>query len=336
MSFGRRASACAKPTPLALAAAQLVGVLGQHRLRGMEADGLHDPDRLRAPARSADVRPVQLDRAHEAVRDPVGGVDRGVRILEDHRHVAAVGEPVTPPAQRADRLALEPDLTGIRRVDQGQQPGDRALAAAALTDQRDDLPAPDAEADVVDRVQRLLRPEAGQAELPGNVVHLEQRSRRGCAYGGAWTGAGAASATRADRPARVPVPWRVLVQQAPHHRVPHVVQRRRHRRAFGHGVGATGLETAARRRRGHIGRRSGDAGERDLRAADGGKRLEQRAGVRMPWRGEQRSGGAELGHLAGVHDQHAVGEVPHQRDVVRDEEGREPEPVLQLLDLPHQ
>ena len=292
----------------------------------------------RAPARSADVRPVQLDRAHEAVRDPVGGVDRGVRILEDHRHVAAVGEPVTPPAQRADRLALEPDLTGIRRVDQGQQPGDRALAAAALADQRDDLPAPDAEADVVDRVQRLLRPEAGEAELPGNVVHLEQRSRRGLRWrAAAWTGAGAASATRADRPARVPVPagasWysRHRTTESPmlysgggtdEHSGMASAQRGWKRQPGG-GAATSGGDPAMPV--------SGIFGP-----ADRGKRLEQRAGVRMPRRGEQRSGGAELGHLAGVHHQHAVGEVPHQRDVVRDEDGREPEPVLQLLDLPHQ
>src|SRR5580658_9463881 len=71
-------------------------------------------------------------------------------------------------------MALEADLAGVRRVDEGQQPGDRALAAAALAHQRDDLPAADGEADVVDGVQRLLRPESAEVEVPGQVLDLEE------------------------------------------------------------------------------------------------------------------------------------------------------------------
>jgi glucosamine--fructose-6-phosphate aminotransferase (isomerizing) len=49
-----------------------------------------------------------------------------------------------------------PSPVALRRpcpVHQGQQPGDGALAAAALTHQRHDLPLPDAEAHVFHRVQ---------------------------------------------------------------------------------------------------------------------------------------------------------------------------------------
>src|SRR5262249_60576431 len=72
---------------LALAAAQLV-----RELSGA-APGRDEPDSperlldLPAPPPTPDVAPVQHDPALDRMRDPVGGVDRAVRVLEDHRDV---------------------------------------------------------------------------------------------------------------------------------------------------------------------------------------------------------------------------------------------------------
>ena len=45
---------------------------------------------------------------------------------------------------------------------------------------------------------------------------------------------------------------------------------------------------------------------------------------------------AELSHLAGIHDHHAIGVVRDDRHVMRDEDDGEAELLLQLLDLGHQ
>ena len=50
---------------------------------------------------------------------------------------------------------------------------------------------------------------------------------------------------------------------------------------------------------------------------------------------EDRQGGGGLDEPAGVHDGHPVAEFDHERHVVRDEQDREPELALQILDLGH-
>ena len=44
-------------------------------------------------------------------------------------------------------------------------------------------------------------------------------------------------------------------------------------------------------------------------------------------------GAADLDQLARVHDHDAVGDLEQQREVMRDEQDREPQPVLELEDL---
>jgi hypothetical protein len=48
---------------------------------------------------------------------------------------------------------------------------------------------------------------------------------------------------------------------------------------------------------------------------------------------EQPAGGGRLHQPAGVHDGDRVGQFEQQRQVVRDEQHREPQPVPQLDDL---
>src|SRR5207253_10641073 len=65
--------------------------------------------------------------------------------LPIYRDVAAVGEPVFARAHPAQRLALEVDLAARRLVHAREEPRDRALAAAALAHERDDLAPADRE-----------------------------------------------------------------------------------------------------------------------------------------------------------------------------------------------
>src|SRR5262249_27967073 len=159
---------------LALAAAQLV-----RELSG-DAPGRDEPDSperlldLPAPPPTPDVAPVQHDPALDRMRDPVGGVDRAVRGLEDPRGVPRVREPLSPCPQRADRPALEVDFAGRRFVHAREQAGDRALAAAALADERDDLSVPDREADVVDGVEPLAREQLADPEMAGQTLRLKE------------------------------------------------------------------------------------------------------------------------------------------------------------------
>ena len=77
-------------------------------------------------------------------------------------------------AQRGDGLALEVDLARGRLVQLGQQPGDGALAAAALPGQGHDLPLADGEADLVDGVQGAPGQRAADPEVLGQALGPQQ------------------------------------------------------------------------------------------------------------------------------------------------------------------
>jgi hypothetical protein len=80
--------------PLPLAAAQLVREPLQHV--GVQPDHLEDPGRLVQALRRGQRRAVQFQAAQHAVLDPEHRVHRAERVLEHHRHQAAVAEPVLP------------------------------------------------------------------------------------------------------------------------------------------------------------------------------------------------------------------------------------------------
>src|SRR5436305_10300682 len=117
---------------------------------------------------------VGLHHVHELVADPHHGVERVHRALEHHGHV--------PPAELAQLLgALADEVDALeenaaaddarrRSKDLHDRVRDRALAAAGLPGQAEDLAAPDLEVDAVDR--------ADGAVLDGEVAHLEERRRR--------------------------------------------------------------------------------------------------------------------------------------------------------------
>ena len=72
---------------------------------------------------------------------------------------------------------------------------------------------------------------------------------------------------------------------------------------------------------------------RSIGPVSGGNELEQPDGVRVQRVGEELLRLGQLDDLARVHDRDPVGELEQQRQVVRDEQHREAELALQLLEL---
>ena len=93
----------------------------------------------------------------DGVADGHGRVEVGVRVLEDRLHPAPERTQV-PLGEPGDVAALELDPPR-RRLDEPQhRPPERRLAAAALPDDSERLPAEDLETDAVDRPDDRLRP----------------------------------------------------------------------------------------------------------------------------------------------------------------------------------
>ena len=154
---------------------------------GVEPDQLHellDP----ALALGAAGRLVDGERVTDDRPDPAPRVQRPVRILEDHLHLAPERAHL-PGLELADVLAVEDDLAG----GQVEQPGDAAgqgrLAAAGLADQAERLAPADLEADPVDRVHELPAAPEERPDWTGKC--LTRFSTR----------------SRAHRPPRAPAPW---------------------------------------------------------------------------------------------------------------------------------
>ncbi len=131
---------------LPLAAGELPGI-GVHRLL-VEADQAKQFPRVGGYLRAGhDVMHAQQLVQHAADCHP--GVQRGVRVLEDHLYLALVG----------------PGPAGGQNLAQaGERPRQRGLAGAGLADQRDRLAALDPQVDSVHGVQhaRLVPDPRGQ------------------------------------------------------------------------------------------------------------------------------------------------------------------------------
>ena len=122
-------------------------------------------------------RAVELDRLHDLVTDPLDGVERVHRALEDHRDVApaVLGHGLL--AALEDVLAAKDDPAG----DAGrrrQQPHDREdrrrLAAAGLADEPEPLAVTELEAHALDGMELAA---ALELEPDVEVLDLEDRLR---------------------------------------------------------------------------------------------------------------------------------------------------------------
>ncbi len=208
---------------LAHPAAHLVGVVLETAVGVGDADPLEQVpgDRHGGLARHL---LVPLQDLGDLAADRDDRVQRGERVLEDHRDVAAaavaqvgVGEPEQV-GSLEERLALD------RVPAAGEQPHDRErgdrLPAAGLADEADGLAGPDVEADAVDGRERVL---ALAPEGHPQVAHDQQRLLT--AGGGAVAGGGGrghlphllvfgSRASRSDSPIRVKPSATVMMQRA--------------------------------------------------------------------------------------------------------------------------
>ena len=120
-----------------------------------------------------DLHRVADDRAH-----PLARVERRVRILEDHLHLAPQRSQRAR-AEIADVPAVEDDPARRRLVEADDRPAERRFAAARLADETERLALPHGEADVVDRVDPrdlALQQPLADREVLDEVRDLEERT----------------------------------------------------------------------------------------------------------------------------------------------------------------
>jgi hypothetical protein len=133
-----------------------VGQLGRELLDWGESHGVEQlidprPGRLLGQVQVVDQRPG------ERVSHGVQRVQRRIGVLEDHLDLAAVAAQL-PPAQLVHPDVTEADRARVRALHRGDQPGQGALAAAALPDQGYRLAGLDAERYVLAGLHWLVTP----------------------------------------------------------------------------------------------------------------------------------------------------------------------------------
>jgi hypothetical protein len=168
---------------LPLAAGELVRVAVV--VLGVEADQLEQV--LHRPLRAVfGLDLLQTERRTHDRSDGVPRVQRGVRVLEDHLHLAAQRTHAGC-RQVGDVPAVEVDPTAGRLLEPGEHaPGGR-LPAAGLADEAERLAARDGEVDAVDRLDcaDLATPHpARDREVLGQPGDFEQRRPRRAGVGG--------------------------------------------------------------------------------------------------------------------------------------------------------
>jgi hypothetical protein len=161
-------------------ARELVRVLLHPRLGVGDADEREQRDDPLGRLVLVDVGVVGADRLADLVADRQDGVERGHRVLEDHRDLSPTQVSKLLLRHREQVAAVEGGAAArdpARRLrDQAEQRhhGD-ALARTGLADDADGLTRVDLVADVADRVDdTVLGP-----ELDGQAFDLEQRLLRG-------------------------------------------------------------------------------------------------------------------------------------------------------------
>ena len=161
---------------LAHPAGQLVRVRAEST--PLDADQLEE---IAGPGQRLALRHASVGAHHveELVLDPHDGVEGVHRALEDHRDVAPAVAAKAVGAHCRDVLVLEQDAAARdsrrRSQDLHDRVRDRALAAAGLTGEAEDLPLPDLEVDTVDRTDGL----AGDAIVDDQFPQLQDpRSAR--------------------------------------------------------------------------------------------------------------------------------------------------------------
>src|SRR5438477_678607 len=99
---------------------------------------------------------MEMERFRKHVADRHARVERAVRVLEDHLHLAAQRAHF-PLSQTEQVSSLEVNRTGSRLEQAKQQLACSGLAAARFADQRERFAGIELEADVVDCLHRTAR-----------------------------------------------------------------------------------------------------------------------------------------------------------------------------------
>src|SRR5438093_437689 len=144
---------------------------------GVESDELHQFLNLALDLVASDDL-VEMERRPDDASDGLPGVERRVRILEDHLHLAAdLAERLA--LQVRDVLPVEGDPSLARLVQACDHPGEGGLAASGLAYESDRLRRIDLEVDAVDRVHvadPLLEDDPSRdREVLLDALQLQQR-----------------------------------------------------------------------------------------------------------------------------------------------------------------
>ena len=186
MSLGRSGQRAGDPDPLPLAAGELVRV--PVVVLGVEANQFQQVlDGPLGALLGLDV--LQLERRADDGTHRVPGIQRRVRVLEDHLHLAPQRAHGARPQVR-DVAAVEYDLPGRRLDESHQHPRGRGLAAARLAHDAQCLAADHVERDIVhaaDQPDAAAEDDAPvDRKVFGQPGHRHQRIGRGGDAGRPW------------------------------------------------------------------------------------------------------------------------------------------------------
>ncbi|ABA48402.1 hypothetical protein BURPS1710b_2632 [Burkholderia pseudomallei 1710b] len=163
---------------LPLAARQLVRIAVDALVRPVDPGAREQRDRPRARV-ALRYAIVQLDRLADLLADREERIERGHRLLEDHRDVRAAQRAHLALALVGERLAREADRAahvGVAQQAQDRQRGD-ALAGARFADERDALAAADRKRYVVDG-ERAAEAHAQPLDRQQRLMRRRRRRRR--------------------------------------------------------------------------------------------------------------------------------------------------------------
>ena len=161
---------------LALAAGDLVRIGGVHALGIGQAHRFEHGEHPGTALRLVEIG-VNAQHLLDLVANRQHGVERGHRLLEDHRHAVASQGAQALGRSGEQILTFQPDrsrhgLQHFRQQSHHRECRNR-LSRAGLADHADDLPPADAERDVLDR----MRPVAAARQRDGEARDLQHRIR---------------------------------------------------------------------------------------------------------------------------------------------------------------
>ena len=173
IGLGRQGSG--DPDPLALATGELVRIAPERSVR--QSDGVEQLPHPDADGGSG-AQLVSADRLGDDALDALARVEAGIRVLEDHLHVAALlAELFTLERRQLD--AVEADGPGGDRQEPQDRLADGALAASTLTDEPERCTVGDVEIDAVDRADgsddAIEQDAFGDREIYGETADLKHR-----------------------------------------------------------------------------------------------------------------------------------------------------------------